>query len=127
MGAGFSKHSFGEHQRGLFGTGEEGGRMASIATGVPGNVSTGQTPRPISQDGDSTAVTTSRPDISARFLGPTAEDIKQLRLCAGREIWRKRKSQTPTGRITWGEWFKQKFGITLEQLTKETKQERENG
>ena len=45
-------------------------------------------------------------------------EYRHLRLCAAREAWPIRHQRIPSGKYTWGEWFEQKFGISLEELRK---------
>lgn len=39
-------------------------------------------------------------------------DQLRLRHCAARDAWKRRYETTPKG-ITWAQWFKNKFGLTL--------------
>jgi len=41
-----------------------------------------------------------------------------MRLCAAKAVWQKRHQRTPSGRHTWAQWFRHKFGISLDELRK---------
>tara|TARA_R100000049_G_C1930730_1_gene74719 strand:- start:1014 stop:1244 length:231 start_codon:yes stop_codon:yes gene_type:complete len=59
--------------------------------------------------------------LQARGLNPDLMDdpeFRHLRLCAARMAWPQRFQRTPSGKYTWGEWFRRKFGISLDKLRK---------
>jgi len=87
--------------------------MASEPAGVPSALFAGERRCTVSQNGDSTTGTVSRPAVGQGFSGPSAEDFERLKLCVARQIWRRRNQPTPSGRMTWGVWFEQKYGQSL--------------
>jgi len=101
--------------------------MASEPAGVSGPVPTGEATSPLSPDSDSVAAARSGRADRERVTRKNQEDFESLKRCNARELWRKREEETPSGRMTWGEWFTQKFGETLEQYAERLKQERKNG
>ena len=40
-----------------------------------------------------------------------------------REIWKIKNEQTPSGKMTWGAWFKEKYDQTLEEFAEEVHKE----
>lgn len=40
-------------------------------------------------------------------------DFKNLRHFAARYAWENQEKLTPLAKITWAEWFRRKFGMTL--------------
>ena len=44
------------------------------------------------------------------------EWARQLKLCAGRAIWKDRHKKVPRGRETWAQWFGRKFGEDLDKF-----------
>jgi len=100
--------------------------MAPEPAGVSDPVPNRETDCALSPDCDGASTTTSRRETGERFFGPNQEDVEWLKRCAARNVWRKRFTRTPTGSMTWGEWFAKKFGQTLEQYAEKLEQEREN-
>lgn len=124
MVSGSGKHPDGEYQRGLFDFGEEGRGMATEPAGVSGDVSAGETSGGVSQDGDGLTRAAGRSATGGRFSGPDQSDLERLKLCAARSIWLKQNELTPSRQWTWGEWFHNRFGITLYDYAEAKKQER---
>lgn len=44
-----------------------------------------------------------------------------LEYCAARRIWAKRDEDTPSGGMTWAQWFRQMFGRELDVAAAEFK------
>ena len=45
-------------------------------------------------------------------------DFEYLKYCAARSVIPKQNQKTPSGKTTWGEWFKNRFGEDLDVYRK---------
>ena len=63
------------------------------------------------------------------MLNPSKEQKEKwqrdIQLHSARYCWRKRYESCPTGG-NWGEWFKKKYKITLDEYAYQRRQEKEN-
>ena len=48
-------------------------------------------------------------------------DYEQLKRCAARYIWRKRKELTASGKSTWQQWWDKKFNDDLDEYARRNK------
>lgn len=120
MGARTIAAKAGRNQRGLFEDRREGLHLATEFAGVRQPVRqrpTTETGGSISQDGKATASPRSRsgdhPVNPSR--NQSEDEFEELKLHAARAVWQKREHLTPSG-IKWGDWFTNKFGISLHQF-----------
>ena len=52
-------------------------------------------------------------------------DFEQIKFHTGREIWKKRGKLTPSGEMTWQQWFEVKFGENYAGYVQRMRREKE--